>query len=329
MKSRSRNLADKSIEAMLAAMEIYNKPTFSYREEAFSILAINAWELLVKARVLQLSDNKLGAILKYERRKKADGNLSDKLYRVKNRSGTHLSIGLFKAIDLLESEYGDKLDSSVRKNIELLCEIRDNSVHFANKGFGLAVQVQQIGTAALRNYLISIRQWFAIELSEYNFFLMPLAFFGHESVVQGVSLNSDEKKLSGYLKRETTAKPSDKVEQFNVALSVNVKFTKSKSENAELVRVTTDPDATPVRLTEEDIREKYPWDYRILTTRLRRRYSDFKENAEYHSIRKPLEEMDKYCKKRFLDPAQKKGIGKCFYNPNIVKEFDVHYKRAN
>jgi len=148
-------------------------------------------------------------------------------------------------------------------------------------------------------------------------------------VVQGVFMNSDEKKLFGCLKRETTAKPCDKVGQCNVALSVNVKFTRSKSENAELVRVTTDPDATPVRLTKEDIREKYPWDYRILTTRLRKRYSDFKENAEYHSIRKPLEEMDKYCKKRFLDPAQKKGIGKCFYNSNIVKEFDAHYTRSN
>ena len=293
------------------------------------MLAINAWELLIKARILQLSDNKLGSIQKYERRQKADGNLSEKRYRVKNRSGTHLSIGLFKAADLLESEYGDKLDISIRKNIELLCEIRDNSVHFVNKGFDLAIQVQQIGTAALRNYLISIRQWFAIELGEYNIFLMPLAFFGHESVVQGVSLNSDERKLSDYLKRETAGKPSDKVDQFNVALSVNVKFTKSKSENAELVRITNDPDATPVRLTEEDIREKYPWDYRILTTRLRKRYSDFKESAKYHSIRKPLEEIDKYCKKRFLDPAQKKGIGKCFYNPNIVKEFDAHYTKAN
>jgi hypothetical protein len=35
MKSRSRNLADKSVDAMLAAIEIYNKPNFSYREEAF------------------------------------------------------------------------------------------------------------------------------------------------------------------------------------------------------------------------------------------------------------------------------------------------------
>lgn len=34
---------------MLAAIEIYNKPQITYRDECFSILLINAWELLLKA----------------------------------------------------------------------------------------------------------------------------------------------------------------------------------------------------------------------------------------------------------------------------------------
>ncbi|ADE15098.1 conserved hypothetical protein [Nitrosococcus halophilus Nc 4] len=328
MKSRSRNLADKSIDAMLAAIEIYNKPSFAYREESFSILAINAWELLLKARILQLSNNKVSSILKYEKRQKAGGSLSEKKYRVKNRSGTNLSIGLFRAIDMLEAEYGDKVGAQVRKNIELLCEVRDSAVHFVNKGFDLTLLVQQLGTACLRNYIIVIRRWFAIDLSKYNFFLMPLAFFGLEANVQGVSLNSEEKRLSEYLKQETNVSNGGDPDEFNVALTVNVRFTKSKSEDAELVCVSNDPDATPIKLTEEDIREKYPWDYKILTTRLRKRYSDFKENKKYHDLRKPLESEPKYCNKRFLDPAQKNGIGKCFYNPNIVKEFDAHYTKA-
>lgn len=52
MKSRARHLAEKSVDAMLAAIEIYNKPSFAYREESFAILAVNAWELLLKARLL-------------------------------------------------------------------------------------------------------------------------------------------------------------------------------------------------------------------------------------------------------------------------------------
>ena len=77
MKSRARSLADKSIDAMLASVEIYNKPNFAYREESFSILAVNAWELLLKARILQIENNRLSAILLYERRRRADGSLSE------------------------------------------------------------------------------------------------------------------------------------------------------------------------------------------------------------------------------------------------------------
>ena len=114
MRSRARILVDKSLAAMLAAMEVYNKPDFQYREETFSILAINSWELLLKARLLQLAQNRVGAILQYEKREKSDGTLSEKFYRKKNRSGTHVSIGLFRAHDILVNDYGDKIDAAIR-----------------------------------------------------------------------------------------------------------------------------------------------------------------------------------------------------------------------
>ena len=52
MKSRARQMLEKSINAIIAAIEVYNKPSFAYREESFSILDTNAWELLLKARIL-------------------------------------------------------------------------------------------------------------------------------------------------------------------------------------------------------------------------------------------------------------------------------------
>lgn len=326
MKSRSRCLADKSIDAMLAAIEIYNKPDFAYREESFSILAINSWELLLKARILQLSGNKRSAILKYERRRKADGSLSDKRYRVKNRSGTHLSVGLFNALDLLVNEYGDKVHAAVRENLDLLCEVRDNAVHFLNKGFDISRLVQELGTANLRNYLALVRQWFGIDLSRYNFFLMPLAFVGEHLELQVVHLNAEERKFVDFLQTRALENAKGRPGEFNVSLRVDLKFSKSKSDDVEKVAISNEPDATPVTLSEEDIRDKYPLDYNVLTTRLRKRYVDFKENQKYHQIRKTLEGDEKYCWKRFLDPATKAGIGKCFYNPNIVKEFDAHYE---
>ena len=51
--ARYRILVEKAIEASLAAVEIYNKPNIQYREETFSILMLNAWEILLKARMIQ------------------------------------------------------------------------------------------------------------------------------------------------------------------------------------------------------------------------------------------------------------------------------------
>jgi len=51
--SLSKELAAKAVQAAVAAIEIYNKPNFSYREEAFSLLMLNGWELLLKAKWLR------------------------------------------------------------------------------------------------------------------------------------------------------------------------------------------------------------------------------------------------------------------------------------
>ena len=49
LRGSYRALLSNSRAAMLAAIEIYNKPLFTYRDECFAILLINAWELLLKA----------------------------------------------------------------------------------------------------------------------------------------------------------------------------------------------------------------------------------------------------------------------------------------
>lgn len=75
MKKVSRVLLQKSQEAFLLALEIYNKPTITYRIEGFSFFIINAWELLLKARLIETSGNE--KVIYY---KKAGGK-SDVLYQ--------------------------------------------------------------------------------------------------------------------------------------------------------------------------------------------------------------------------------------------------------
>ncbi|MFZ5861806.1 MAG: DUF3644 domain-containing protein [Nitrospirota bacterium] len=50
---------------MLAAIEIYNKPRFDYREECCVILLLNAWELALKSLI-----SKSGKSLFYPKRRK-------------------------------------------------------------------------------------------------------------------------------------------------------------------------------------------------------------------------------------------------------------------
>lgn len=45
-------LIEKSIEAFILGIEIYNKPTIKYRIEGFSFFICNAWELMLKGELI-------------------------------------------------------------------------------------------------------------------------------------------------------------------------------------------------------------------------------------------------------------------------------------
>ena len=53
MEDLQSRLKDKSIEAFLLAIEIYNKPTIKYRVEGFALFIVNAWELMLKSYLIK------------------------------------------------------------------------------------------------------------------------------------------------------------------------------------------------------------------------------------------------------------------------------------
>lgn len=328
MKSRSRLMLEKSVSAMLSAIEIYNKPDFKYREETFSVLCINSWELLLKAKVLNLASNKLASLYAMEYKTLKTGRKSTVKRPKKNRSGNPLSINLFEAYRITTEDYGVKIDKAVNDNLIALTEIRDNSIHFVNDDLLLSLKIQELGSASLQNYLHLVSSWFGDVLSGYNFYLMPLSFFRNFNEAPGVSLNSSEKKVLEYIKKsEERYDCTEDIGDYNLTLRIDVKFQKVKSTSGVPVQITNDPTATAVFLSEEDFTDKYPWDYDILSTRLSKRYSDFKMNAKYHRIRKQLEGDKKFAYERLLNPNNPNGGKKTFYNPNIQKEFDKHYRK--
>lgn len=57
MEDIKNRLIDKSIEAFIMGLEIYNKPTIRYRIEGFSFFICNAWELMLKAELLNRGES--------------------------------------------------------------------------------------------------------------------------------------------------------------------------------------------------------------------------------------------------------------------------------
>lgn len=58
MEAISHKMLEKSIEAFIMAIEIYNKPTLRYRVEGFSFFICNAWELMLKAYLIESQGEK-------------------------------------------------------------------------------------------------------------------------------------------------------------------------------------------------------------------------------------------------------------------------------
>ena len=150
---RSVKLYRKAEAALISAIEAYNKPDFKYREETFSILALNAWELLLKAKLLHESGNKLQCLHVYEPRKTITGAVSKKRYLKRNRAGNPHTLGLGQTIVALEQAKSTTLAQEIRNNLDALTEIRDNAVHYINASPRLAKRVLEVGQLRLRTSL--------------------------------------------------------------------------------------------------------------------------------------------------------------------------------
>lgn len=314
---------DKSVAAMLSAIEIYNKPDFKYREETFSILAINAWELMFKAAWLRANGNKIRSLYVLEKRFKADGT-AHRFQKLKlTASGNPFTHSLdFLTKKLVEN---GKLPRVVSANIEALCEIRDSAVHFYNKSSVFAVRLQEVGSATVRNYAALVQTWFSEDLSKYNFYLMPLAFVTPERSADVVVLGKEEKKVAEYISGlEANTQPEG---DFAVSLNFELKFLKSKADDALRVQYSNDANATKVHLTEDQMKDRYPLVYATLAEGARSRYYDFKQNKKFHDLLAPLKADSKYCYVRHLDLANPKSPKQEWYSRAVYNILDTHYHR--
>ena len=323
MKSRSRQLVDKSLAAMISAIEIYNKPDFKYREETFSILAINAWELLLKAKWLSIHGNKVRSLYVQSNEKKADG--TD--YKYPKIKLTTCGNPFTHSLDFLAKQLKEKkiLNDAAYLNVSALREIRDSSVHFYNSNPLFAQRLQEIGSANVKNFVTASQSWFGVDLSRFNFYLMPLAFVSAPAETKGVTMNREEKNLARFITQLEAANDPDK--DYSVTVNIDFKYSRSKAHDALNYQLTNDPNAAKIQLTEQQIKDRYPLKYKDLTDLCSERYSDFCINKKYHNVKKPLKDNPKYFLVRRLDPDNPKSLKQNWYSKAILNALDEHYAK--
>ena len=316
------SLIDKSLGSMLSAIEIYNKPDFKYREETFVILAINSWELLLKARLYRINDFKINSIYCYKPYINKNGEKSKKKKVLdRNRSNNPKTISILTTLQRLDER--NELPQNLRENIEALIEFRDNAIHFINTS-SFRKPLQEFGFACIKNYIYVFKQWkINRNLCNYNLYLMPLAYIDDQFDVDAVYSNEEMNFLnliSSMIESERHNTDCD------IAIRIELKFQKGNSFGTQGVYF--DKDGIPVKMTEEDFRARYPLTYRDVVNKAKTRYTNFKQGKDFNEIMHGVKDNVKLYYERKLDTKNPKSQKKGFYSSNIWQVLDNHYDRV-
>lgn len=142
MKRLTKQLLVRSQEAFILALEIYNKPTIRYRIEGFCFFFTNAWELLLKAKILE--NEKKETAIYYK--------------KVRNKKRRSLSLR-----DCLKKIFPNEKDP-LRKNVEDIVEIRDAATHLIIEE--LESVYSGLFQAGVLNYINVLDDWFSISITD-------------------------------------------------------------------------------------------------------------------------------------------------------------------
>lgn len=205
-------LIEKSKEAFILAIEIYNKPSIKYRVEGFSFFICNAWELMLKAQMLK----KFG---------------EESIYYKDNPSRT---ITLEKCIQKIFTNNKDPL----RKNLEKIIELRNISTHFITEEYEMVYI--PLFQACVFNFIEKMQDFHDIDMTE----IIPQNFL--TLTISISSINYDEirakypKEIANkFISLNSEINPI--IEENNQHFSINVNhryyITKDKNKATTIVGI--------------------------------------------------------------------------------------------
>lgn len=271
-----KNLLNKSIEAFILGIEIYNKPTIKYRVEGFSFFICNAWELMLKAHIIKKFGEK----------------------EIYYKDSPDRTITLENCIKKVFTNDKDPL----RKNLEKIIELRNTSTHFITQEYEmLYIPLFQ---SCVFNFNEKIKQFHGIDMTDYipqNFLTLSVSMKTlKENVIRAkypeelsnkmLSLKKDIEKIS----EETANNPV-----FAINIVHQHYLTKDKSKADVIIAIDKNSDDKAKILKEvKDINNTHPYTMtraleainNSLTTKKFNR-NDFLLFVKYYG----LKEQEKYC----------------------------------
>ena len=131
-------LLEKSKEAFVMAIEIYNKPTIRYRVEGFSFFICNAWELMLKAHMI----NKFG---------------EESIYYKDNKDRTITLENCLQKVITNEK-------APVRRNLSKIIELRNTSTHFITEEYEMIYI--PLFQACILNFAEKMQEFHSIDMTE-------------------------------------------------------------------------------------------------------------------------------------------------------------------
>ena len=266
------DLVDNSLAAALSSIEIYNKPDFKYREEIFTVLIINAWELLLKAKILKDANNDIKSLY-----------VPDKQGGYKQtRNGTPLTIEITAAM----RQVG--LEQAIAANIKFLVEIRDTVIHFYHDQ-PLSYLIYTLAAASLQNYQKLIAAWFGRSLLAYNFYILPLGFAYNFKTLSLLELEKEPDVIANLIKSVIDLQSSiDQPNEYYFVCEITTQLQKKVQYVADAnFSIAIDP-STKGTITVDRIVsliEQYPLSYMELRERVKRERPKAKQTLVDRIIR--------------------------------------------
>lgn len=296
MEQEHKRLIDKSIEAFIMGLEVYNKPTIRYRVEGFSFFIVNAWELLLKSEMI-----KRGMSIYY-----------------KNNQDRTVSADV-----AVRKIYPDE-HTRIRLNLEKIIELRNISTHYITEDY--EQKYVPLFQACVLNYANELMRFEHIDISERiapNFLTLTTKYepLTNEQIRMKYSPEVAEKFIQQANEIDVLSSTYDS-DKFAINIRQNLYITKKKDEADFKVSIENGSDNKVAIVKElKDPADTHKYTFNTVVTAIR-------EKMAKNNIRIDYEKgFNKYVLKLVMDFYDVKSEPKFAYKHEFGKNERYTYSQ--